>query len=72
MLPAQSLGAEFVTQDELLSQSDFIVLAVPLTNETKLMINKDTLGKMKSNAILVNVGRGGTPTLFRCFILPHT
>ncbi|CAB3230640.1 unnamed protein product [Arctia plantaginis] len=54
----KALGAEFVTQDELLTQSDFIVLAVPLTNETKHMINKDNLAKMKNNAIIVNVGRG--------------
>uniref|UniRef100_A0A2A4K050 Glyoxylate reductase/hydroxypyruvate reductase n=1 Tax=Heliothis virescens TaxID=7102 RepID=A0A2A4K050_HELVI len=55
---AKELGAEFVNLDTLLAQSDFIVLAVPLTNETKHMINKDTLGKMKSNAIVINVGRG--------------
>ncbi|KAJ8712513.1 hypothetical protein PYW07_005355 [Mythimna separata] len=54
----KALGAEFVTQDQLLERSDFIVLAVPLTNETRHMINKDTLAKMKSNAILINIGRG--------------
>ncbi|CAG9788880.1 unnamed protein product [Diatraea saccharalis] len=54
----KALGANFVSLDELLAQSDFIVLAVPLTSETKHMINSNTLGKMKSNAILVNVGRG--------------
>ncbi|KOB65788.1 Glyoxylate reductase/hydroxypyruvate reductase, partial [Operophtera brumata] len=54
----KSLGAEFVSQDELLRQSDFIVLAVPLTNETRHMINSETLATMKRNAILVNVGRG--------------
>lgn len=54
----KALGAEFVTQDELYRQSDFIVLAVPLTNETRHMINKDSIGKMKSNAIVINVGRG--------------
>jgi phosphoglycerate dehydrogenase-like enzyme len=53
------LGAVFVTLDELLAQSDFIILAVPLTNETKHMINSTTLGKMKKNAIVINVGRGG-------------
>ncbi|XP_053610524.1 glyoxylate reductase/hydroxypyruvate reductase-like [Plodia interpunctella] len=55
---AKALHAEFVPLDTLLSQSDFVVLAVPLTNETKLMINSTTLGKMKRNAILINVGRG--------------
>lgn len=59
-----------MSQDQLLAQSDFIVLAVPLTNETKHMINKDTLGKMKSNAIVVNVGRGGkevTESIIYCY-----
>ncbi|KAI5637770.1 d-isomer specific 2-hydroxyacid dehydrogenase, NAD binding domain-containing protein [Phthorimaea operculella] len=55
---AKALNAQFVSQDELLAQSDFVVLAVPLTDETKHMINGTTLSKMKKNAILVNVGRG--------------
>lgn len=55
----KALGAEFVSQDELLTESDFIILAVPLTNETRHMINRENLAKMKSNAIVVNVGRGG-------------
>ncbi|KAL0871411.1 hypothetical protein ABMA27_005142 [Loxostege sticticalis] len=55
---AKALGAEFVTLDQLLTQSDFVLLAVPLTSETKHMINSTTLAKMKKNAILVNVGRG--------------
>ncbi|XP_049876391.1 glyoxylate reductase/hydroxypyruvate reductase-like [Pectinophora gossypiella] len=54
----KELKAEFVALDELLAQSDFVVLAVPLTEETRHMINSTTLGKMKKNAILVNVGRG--------------
>lgn len=58
-ITAKALGAEFVTLDQLLTQSDFVVLAVPLTSETKHMINSTTLAKMKKNAILVNVGRGG-------------
>ncbi|XP_026496014.2 glyoxylate reductase/hydroxypyruvate reductase-like [Vanessa tameamea] len=55
---AKALNAEFTSLDNLLEQSDFIVLAVPLTDETRHMINSTTLGKMKKNAILVNVGRG--------------
>lgn len=62
MLAAKALNAKFVSQDELLQESDFILLAVPLTNETKHLINKDTLAKMKKNAIVVNVGRGGKTT----------
>ncbi|CAG9564509.1 unnamed protein product [Danaus chrysippus] len=55
---AKALNAEFVSLDNLLSQSDFIILAVPLTDETRHMINKTTIAKMKKNAIIVNVGRG--------------
>ncbi|KAG6450640.1 hypothetical protein O3G_MSEX006708 [Manduca sexta] len=54
----KALGAEFVNLDTLLSQSDFILLSAPLTDETRHMINETTLAKMKKNAILVNVGRG--------------
>ncbi len=53
-----SLGAEYVTLDELLEQSDYVVLSPPLTDETKGMIGKEQLDKMKSTAILVNIGRG--------------
>ncbi|XP_068617573.1 glyoxylate reductase/hydroxypyruvate reductase-like [Battus philenor] len=55
---AKELGAEFVNLDTLLTQSDFVVLAVPLTDETRHMINQTSLAKMKKNAILINVGRG--------------
>lgn len=44
--------------DALLSQSDIISLHVPATAETKNMINKDSLLRMKSNAILINTSRG--------------
>ncbi|XP_003700680.2 glyoxylate reductase/hydroxypyruvate reductase isoform X2 [Megachile rotundata] len=52
------LGAHFVSLDELLGQSDFIIVATPLTNETMGMFNDDTFGKMKETAVFVNIGRG--------------
>ncbi|XP_038222429.1 glyoxylate reductase/hydroxypyruvate reductase-like [Zerene cesonia] len=55
---AKNFGAELVPLDTLLSQSDFILLSAPLTDETRHMINKTSLAKMKKNAIIVNVGRG--------------
>ena len=54
----EELGAEFKPLDELLSESDFVVLAVPLTKETYHMIGERELRLMKPTAVLVNVARG--------------
>ena len=53
------LNARQVNLDELLSDSDFICLHVPLTPDTKGMINKESFKKMKPNTILINAARGG-------------
>ena len=45
--------------DELLEQSDAVTLHVPLTDETKLMINAEKLAKFRRGGLLVNVSRGG-------------
>jgi len=50
--------AEMKSLDEVLAESDYISLHTPLTDETKGMINKDTISKMKDGAIIVNTGRG--------------
>ena len=44
---------------ELLRESDYVVLAAPLTPETQNMIDAAALGSMKAGAWLVNVARGG-------------
>lgn len=44
--------------DTLLSRSDYVVLAVPTTKETRGLMNAARLAKMKSDAYLINVGRG--------------
>lgn len=44
--------------DYLLSQADIVVLALPLTKETRGLINREKLKLMKKDAILVNVARG--------------
>ncbi|MFH0748395.1 MAG: D-2-hydroxyacid dehydrogenase [Candidatus Bathyarchaeota archaeon] len=43
----------------LLQRSDFVILAVPLTSETKGMIGEEELRQMKKTAVLVNIARGG-------------
>ena len=53
-----AFGASPVDLDTLLRDSDFISLHVPLTEQTRHMINTETLRKMKPNAILVNTARG--------------
>lgn len=44
--------------DQLLRESDFVSLHTPLNDSTRHMVNAEFLGKMKSNAILVNTSRG--------------
>lgn len=51
-------GIRSVSFDELFSQSDIISLHCPLTPQTKELINKDSLAKMKSSAIVINTSRG--------------
>ena len=44
--------------DQLLAQSDFVVLACPLTPQTRYLLNPKTFGLMKAAAWIINVGRG--------------
>lgn len=46
-------------QDTALEQADYVVLAAPLTPETRHMIGETALDTMRDDAILVNIGRGG-------------
>jgi glyoxylate reductase len=52
------LGLEFVEMEELLQKSDFVSIHVPLTPDTKHLINEKTLSMMKKTAILINTARG--------------
>jgi glyoxylate reductase len=54
----QSLGARYVSLDELLCKSDYVILTVPLTDETRGMIGAEELATMKSTSTLINIARG--------------
>lgn len=61
-----NLGCEPMSFHELLSKSDLVTLHCPATAQTRQMLNRDTLARMKRGAILINVGRGAlvdTPAL---------
>lgn len=55
----QSLGAQRRTLEEILTESDFVFIAVPLTNETRKLISSSELRNLRRNAIVVNVARAG-------------
>jgi D-3-phosphoglycerate dehydrogenase len=61
LTPDQILGrhAEPVSRDELLARSDFISLHLPLTPETRCMLDAEAFAKMKDGARLVCAARGG-------------
>ncbi len=51
-------GISYVSLDELYRESDIISLHCPLTDQTKYMIDKDSIDKMKEGVMIVNTGRG--------------
>jgi D-3-phosphoglycerate dehydrogenase len=56
---AKALQVEIVELDEIYKHADFITVHVPATDQTKGMINKDTIAKMKKGVRLINCARGG-------------
>ncbi|MGV8075096.1 MAG: phosphoglycerate dehydrogenase [Syntrophobacteraceae bacterium] len=56
---AAVLGVELVSLDELLSRSDFITLHTPLTNDTRNIIGREALAKVKPGIRIINCARGG-------------
>jgi glyoxylate reductase len=54
----KELGAMYVSVDDLLKNSDYVSLHVPLTPETRHLIGEKELAMMKPTAILLNASRG--------------
>ena len=54
----EALGIKYVTLPEVLQQSEILSLHCPLTEQTKHLINNDTLEIMKNGAMLINTSRG--------------
>ncbi|KAI9304751.1 D-isomer specific 2-hydroxyacid dehydrogenase [Cunninghamella echinulata] len=55
----EGVDAELVSFDELLKESDFVVVCCSLTPDTKELFNYEAFKKMKKNAVFVNISRGG-------------
>jgi glycerate dehydrogenase len=56
---APSAGVEFASLDEILAQSDVVTVHVPLTPQTRNLIGRAELARMKPDSILINTARGG-------------
>jgi len=56
---AQDLGIELAELDQIYAQADFITLHMPLTVETKHLLNEDAFAKMKKGIRIVQCARGG-------------
>jgi len=62
MLPADEIrkrGGEAVTFEELLKRSDMITMHLPLTADTKNMLNAEAFGRMKQGVYIICAARGG-------------
>ena len=56
---AEALGVRFVDLPELLARSDYVSLHLPMTPQTRHMLNRDTLATLKRGAFVINTARGG-------------
>jgi phosphoglycerate dehydrogenase-like enzyme len=59
--PHQDIDQMFRTDeiDKVLPLADFVIVATPLTPETKFLLNRARIGRMKEGASLINIGRAG-------------
>ncbi|HYO16383.1 MAG TPA: phosphoglycerate dehydrogenase [Thermoanaerobaculia bacterium] len=56
---ARKLEVELCSLDDLLAEADMVTLHVPLTDQTRNLLDRDRLAKMKKGALVVNCARGG-------------
>src|SRR5207237_4689717 len=56
---ARDYGASLVSLDELYRRSDFITIHVPLNDQTRGMIGREEIAKMKEGVRIINCARGG-------------
>lgn len=57
--PAEGINAQYVSMEELLSKSDVISLHCPLTDESRHIVNDESISQMKKGVVLINTSRGG-------------
>ena len=56
---ADLLGARWVSKDDLLAQADFVMLVLPYSAQSHHWLDAQALGQLKSDAIIINIARGG-------------
>lgn len=56
---AEDLGVELVSMEDVFRRSDFLSVSVPLSEETRHLVNAERLRLMKPTAYLINTARGG-------------
>jgi glyoxylate reductase len=56
----EAYGARYCGLDELLQESDYVMLLTPLTPDTRLLMGERQFSLMKPTSVFVNVSRGGT------------
>lgn len=54
----KSMGVKYTTIENVLKESDIVSLHIPLTEDTRGLINRDLLKMMKSTSLLINTARG--------------
>jgi D-3-phosphoglycerate dehydrogenase len=56
--PSKEDGVEFLPLEQVLRESDAVIVHIPLTADTKHLLNRERLALMKRGAVLINVSRG--------------